>query len=327
MDRYLLRVTMILVAWLAIASMALGQSTVEYIHTDALGTPVAMTNSAGIVIERSTYEPYGQLINRPSMDGPGFTGHVQDSATGLTYMQQRYYDPAVGLFLSVDPVRPDGETGALFNRYMYAANSPYTFVDPDGRCTGSRLVNGDGTCVSTGDFTTNGRGPTMPGARTVVHQAAIEAQTKFDPKTAMAANDPPASRNVFRIRNSTLSFPGTIPIRSLVLSNYEFEAHIKVRHASEIGEDDAGRFYRSVLNRTTSQASFSKFIQDSINTGVISYVGPYGPDPRDIRVIVHTVRPVGTTPTGLPTTTLAIGLQMTGAPGVWYIKTAFPLGL
>ena len=109
------------------------QTVVEYIHTDALGTPVAITNAAGTVIERSVYEPYGSLINRPLTDGPGFTGHVQDAATGLTYMQQRHYDPMIGRFLSVDPVTANSGTGANFNRYWYANNNPYKFNDPDGR--------------------------------------------------------------------------------------------------------------------------------------------------------------------------------------------------
>ncbi|MGN6223262.1 RHS repeat-associated core domain-containing protein [Pseudoxanthomonas sp.] len=123
-----------LVASLAGAPQAQAQTTtVEYLHTDALGTPVAVTDAAGVVIERSEYEPYGQLVNRPLTDGPGFTGHVQDAATGLTYMQQRYYDPTIGRFLSVDPVTAYSSPGANFNRYWYANNNPYKFVDPDGR--------------------------------------------------------------------------------------------------------------------------------------------------------------------------------------------------
>src|SRR5688572_8060534 len=86
------------------------------------------------VVERSEYEPYGKLLNRPANDGPGYTGHVEDAQTGLTYMQQRYYDPLCGCFLSVDPVTAHG-TGdmRLFARYAYAYNNPYKFVDPDGR--------------------------------------------------------------------------------------------------------------------------------------------------------------------------------------------------
>ncbi|MCL1633357.1 hypothetical protein M2650_01680 [Luteimonas sp. SX5] len=33
----------------------------------------------------------------------------------------------------VDPVQPDPNTGANFNRYAYANNNPYRYVDPDGR--------------------------------------------------------------------------------------------------------------------------------------------------------------------------------------------------
>ncbi|HJS61845.1 MAG TPA: RHS repeat-associated core domain-containing protein, partial [Pseudolabrys sp.] len=60
-------------------------------------------------------------------------GHVQDAQTGLTYMQQRYYDPQIGRFLSMDPVTADANTGGNFNRYWYANNNPYKFIDPDGR--------------------------------------------------------------------------------------------------------------------------------------------------------------------------------------------------
>ncbi|UOV02546.1 RHS repeat domain-containing protein [Pseudoxanthomonas mexicana] len=146
MERHLLRVVVCLAVWLVLTPFVQAQTTVEYIHTDALGTPVAVTNSAGAVIERSVYEPYGQLINRPLTDGPGFTGHVQDATTGLTYMQQRYYDPIAGVFLSVDPITAVDFPVGQFNRYRYANHNPYKFVDPDGRfsryCGGGSLCDG-----------------------------------------------------------------------------------------------------------------------------------------------------------------------------------------
>lgn len=52
-------------------------------------------------------------------------------------MQQRYYDPIAGRFLSIDPVTTDANTGGSFNRYEYAKNSPYKYLDPDGRAAGS----------------------------------------------------------------------------------------------------------------------------------------------------------------------------------------------
>ncbi len=111
----------------------------KFQHTDALGSPVATTDMNRGVLERSEYAPFGALLNRPIQDGPGYTGHVADAATGLAYMQQRYYDPVIGRFLSVDPVGA-GASGWNYNRYKYAANNPYRFIDPDGRKRGTRTI-------------------------------------------------------------------------------------------------------------------------------------------------------------------------------------------
>ncbi|RCS28551.1 RHS repeat-associated core domain-containing protein, partial [Rhodanobacter denitrificans] len=70
-------------------------------------------------------------------NGPGYTGHVNDPDTGFVYMQARYYDPAVGRFISTDPVGPGVGNAFNFNRYGYANNNPIVNMDPDGRCTGS----------------------------------------------------------------------------------------------------------------------------------------------------------------------------------------------
>ncbi len=112
---------------------ATGVNANHYQHTDALGSPVAVTNGSRAVLERREYEPYGKQLAPTPQDGPGYTGHVYDAATGLSYMQQRYYDPGIGRFLSVDPVTADGNSGGNFNRYWYANNNPYRFTDPDGR--------------------------------------------------------------------------------------------------------------------------------------------------------------------------------------------------
>lgn len=75
-------------------------------HTDGLGSPVVQTNSAGFVMRRIGYEPYGRVM-AGSPNTLGFTGHVQDMDTGLVYMQQRYYDASAGRMLSIDPVTTD----------------------------------------------------------------------------------------------------------------------------------------------------------------------------------------------------------------------------
>jgi len=105
---------------------------VTYIHTDGLGSPVARTDASRQVISRTRYEAYG-YVAAGAPPTIGFTGHVNDADTGLTYMQQRYYDSVAGKFLSIDLVTTDTNTGSSFNRYNYAANNPYRYVDPDDR--------------------------------------------------------------------------------------------------------------------------------------------------------------------------------------------------
>jgi len=51
-------------------------------------------------------------------------------------MQQRYYDPIAGRFLSVDPIVTDANTGKGFGLYTYVDNNPYSKIDPDGRAPG-----------------------------------------------------------------------------------------------------------------------------------------------------------------------------------------------
>lgn len=102
----------------------------SYVHTDGLRSAVAETDETGVVTGRTRYEPYGAPTSGEYVQGPGYAGHVMDAATQLVYMQQRYYDPIAGRFLSTDPVEA---SPASFNRYWYANNNPYRFIDPDGR--------------------------------------------------------------------------------------------------------------------------------------------------------------------------------------------------
>ena len=113
---------------LYVVDLTNNSNSAKYQHTDALGSPVVTTNASKTVLSRMSYTPYG-MPTLP-MDGVGYTGHFVDVGTQLTYMQQRYYDPQIGQFLTNDPVVPNAGS---FGRYWYANNSPYRFTDPDGR--------------------------------------------------------------------------------------------------------------------------------------------------------------------------------------------------
>lgn len=119
---------------LAFVTSAVAQTkTVTYYYTDPQGSTLATTDAAGNVIERFDYHPFGGAAMGTASDGPRYTGHIADAGTDLVYMQQRYFDPSTGRFLSSDPVRLRTSNLLNFSRYIYANNNPYLFVDEDGK--------------------------------------------------------------------------------------------------------------------------------------------------------------------------------------------------
>lgn len=116
-----------------------------FFQNDHLGSAIAAVNEYGDLCWSETYTPYGDKtveqdvgIGMPDGCGllgqeRGYTGHTDDFESGLTYAQQRYYDPTMGRFLSVDPMAINPFDQRTINRYAYAANNPYRYTDPDGR--------------------------------------------------------------------------------------------------------------------------------------------------------------------------------------------------
>ena len=112
-------------------------TTVTYFHNDISGTPMIATDAAGNVVWKENHRPYGERVlkqaaNNNSTNKIGFAGKPFDDQTGLSYMGARYYNPVIGRFMGVDPVGFQENNIHSFNRYAYANNNPYKFVDPDG---------------------------------------------------------------------------------------------------------------------------------------------------------------------------------------------------
>lgn len=120
--------------FVAVFSAQAAETTIYY-HTDLLGSPVASSNETGSVVWKETYKPYGErVINDPEAADNilWYTGKPHDSSTGLSYYGARYYDPVIGRFMAIDPVGFQEGNPTSFNRYAYANNNPYKYVDPDG---------------------------------------------------------------------------------------------------------------------------------------------------------------------------------------------------
>jgi RHS repeat-associated protein len=113
---------------------ALAARTTTYFHTDRAGSVVAATNEAGVVLSRKDYAPFGEQLNSPpGAERTSYTGKQHDDVIGLTHFGARWFDPEIGRFTGVDPVSFVEQRTMSFNRYLYAYDNPYKFVDPDGR--------------------------------------------------------------------------------------------------------------------------------------------------------------------------------------------------
>lgn len=117
-----------------------------YYHPNAIWSTVALTDSAGVVQERYTYDPYGRPTVRDAADVPvplsawgtahsplenpfRFTGRQYDEETGLHHYRARAYDDAKGRFLQRDALGYiDGP-----NLYEYGRSNPAKYVDPNGQ--------------------------------------------------------------------------------------------------------------------------------------------------------------------------------------------------
>ena len=106
-----------------------GSKIVSYL-TDGLGS-VLLCFSAGAILGEQVYGPYGSsryLVGNLSTD-KGYTGQFHDALTGLDYYVARYYDPLVGVFLSVDSVQGNQQG---MDPYAYVGGNPETLSDPTG---------------------------------------------------------------------------------------------------------------------------------------------------------------------------------------------------
>jgi RHS repeat-associated protein len=85
----------------------------------------------GSIAQRLDYDAFGRVLSdsSPGFQPFGFAGGIYDHRTQLVLFGFRSYDPFSGRFLSRDPL---WHGGGHSNLYLYVANDPVNFVDPDG---------------------------------------------------------------------------------------------------------------------------------------------------------------------------------------------------
>ena len=119
--------------------IGLGEAEMAYLHTDRLGSIVAMTDASGAEVGGAGrgFDPFGKpregdWQDSDGQDGTsglggdlngfgdttrGFTGHEHLNAVSITHMNGRAYDYNLGRFLSVDPIIQFPENSQSLNPY------------------------------------------------------------------------------------------------------------------------------------------------------------------------------------------------------------------
>jgi RHS repeat-associated protein len=114
----------------------------RYVHSDHLGSIDVLTDEAGAVKERRSYDAFGARRSEVWASGQspapasgtvkGFTGHEGDEDLGLVNMKGRLMDPRLGRFLTPDPIVSKPSFGQSWNPFAYVRNNPLKYVDPSG---------------------------------------------------------------------------------------------------------------------------------------------------------------------------------------------------
>ena len=121
---------------LGLVSQTDGSGNRTYLLANGLGSTEKLTDGAGTVVGTYKYDAFGALR---SSSGTGsteyrFTGQQDDAPLGYQYLRARYYDPAIGRFISRDPFEGFVTNPATQYPYAYAADNPSNLSDATGRC-------------------------------------------------------------------------------------------------------------------------------------------------------------------------------------------------
>jgi len=123
-----------------------GTNSTYYATSDHLGSADVVMDSAGTVLVRESFTPFGARRGGNWQGVPttpdytafdtttrrGFTGHEMLDTVSLVHMNGRVYDPYLGRFISADTLVSNIAATQSVNPYSYAWNDPLKYIDPSG---------------------------------------------------------------------------------------------------------------------------------------------------------------------------------------------------
>ena len=108
--------------------------TLHWVGSDHLGGTIRVLDGSFTALDGMRYKPYGEDRDTGSSLNTDrkFTGQTEDETAGLYWYASRAYDPAIGRFVSPDPIVPAPGNPQSLNRYSYVYNNPLKYTDPTG---------------------------------------------------------------------------------------------------------------------------------------------------------------------------------------------------
>jgi RHS repeat-associated protein len=87
-----------------------------------------------------------------------------DSGLGLMYYWRKFYDGALGRFISPDTIVPEPGNPQALNRYSYVLNNPLRYTDPTGMFSEDQIMQYLGVSTWDAVLVMFGEGGAMAGA-------------------------------------------------------------------------------------------------------------------------------------------------------------------
>ncbi len=106
----------------------------QFYVTDPHGNVVQLTDENGKVIKTYEYDSFGNEVNLDARDDNPFRycGEYYDKETSEVYLRARYYQPAVGRFLTRDSYTGQNDDALSLHLYAYCGNDGVNAWDSSG---------------------------------------------------------------------------------------------------------------------------------------------------------------------------------------------------
>ena len=106
----------------------------QYYVTDPHGNVVQLADESGKVTKTYEYDSFGNEVNPDKKDDNPFRycGEYYDKETQEVYLRARYYQPAVGRFLTRDSYTGESDEPLSLHLYTYCENDGVNAWDPSG---------------------------------------------------------------------------------------------------------------------------------------------------------------------------------------------------